>query len=370
VISEIHYHPLAPLGVNPDDLEFVEITNNSGVPLDLSQWQLSNSVEFVIPTGFILSASTSIVVVGFDPLAAPDKLANFVETYNVTDDVAVLGPYSDVGDPNADQLDDDGETLILQRPEDILQLGLGYVLVDRVIYRDSGEWPTQADGGGRSLTRSDLRAYGDFPSTWTAAIPTPGSRKVIGDVSGDGVVDARDIDQLCIAISLGGNPIFDLNSDGSVNKGDFDYLIGPILGSVIGDSNLDGRFNSGDLVTVFRAGEYEDNIVRNSGWSEGDWNCDGEFGTTDLVAAFQAGTYTEASVKSVSAIAANLPDRNLAVDSRNSPIAVDPKRIVDTRDSSDRVAAETLDVVAVDSLFSGFDTTVDRTDNVNDELDI
>ncbi|MCA9213002.1 MAG: VCBS repeat-containing protein, partial [Planctomycetales bacterium] len=60
---------------------------------------------------------------------------------------------------------------------------------------------------------------------------------------------------------------------------------------IIGDANYDGVFNSSDLVKVFQAGEYEDEIAGNSTFEEGDWNNDGEFNSTDLVAAFQAGTY-------------------------------------------------------------------------------
>jgi hypothetical protein len=53
-----------------------------------------------------------------------------------------------------------------------------------------------------------------------------------------------------------------------------------------GDSNLDGRFDSADLISVFSQGEYEDDEVGNSSWQEGDWNGDGEFNTSDLVEAF------------------------------------------------------------------------------------
>ena len=70
----------------------------------------------------------------------------------------------------------------------------------------------------------------------------------------------------------------------------------------IGDSNLDGIFNSTDLIVVFQAGEYEDGIANNSSWGTGDWNGDGEFDTADLVYAFQAGTYSRA--------AKVLPDKN------------------------------------------------------------
>jgi hypothetical protein len=63
-----------------------------------------------------------------------------------------------------------------------------------------------------------------------------------------------------------------------------------------GDANLDGIFNSSDLVQIFQRGQYEDGRTGNSGWAEGDWNCDGEFNSSDLVLAFQTGGYTAASI--------------------------------------------------------------------------
>ncbi|MEZ6119800.1 MAG: hypothetical protein R3C28_24980 [Pirellulaceae bacterium] len=76
-----------------------------------------------------------------------------------------------------------------------------------------------------------------------------------------------------------------------------------------GDANLDGLFDSADLVQVFAAGEFEDGILKNSTWHEGDWNDDLEFDTADLVAAFRAGNYSDGAA-AVSAVpepsAANL----------------------------------------------------------------
>ncbi|MFC1759728.1 FG-GAP-like repeat-containing protein, partial [Planctomycetota bacterium] len=60
---------------------------------------------------------------------------------------------------------------------------------------------------------------------------------------------------------------------------------------VIGDSNGDGVFDSSDLVMVFAANEYEDDVAGNSTFAEGDWDGDGDFTSSDLVAAFKAGTY-------------------------------------------------------------------------------
>ena len=58
-----------------------------------------------------------------------------------------------------------------------------------------------------------------------------------------------------------------------------------------GDANRDLQFNSLDLVEVFQAGKYEDDIPANADFSEGDWNGDREFDSSDLVLAFQVGNY-------------------------------------------------------------------------------
>ena len=60
---------------------------------------------------------------------------------------------------------------------------------------------------------------------------------------------------------------------------------------MFGDANLDMQFDSRDLVQVFVAAEYEDEIQGNSVWATGDWNADGEFTSRDLVFAFQDGGY-------------------------------------------------------------------------------
>lgn len=64
---------------------------------------------------------------------------------------------------------------------------------------------------------------------------------------------------------------------------------------IIGDVNDDGIFDSGDLVKVFQASEYEDGIASNTMFDEGDWNQDGEFDSSDLVLAFQAAHYVAAA---------------------------------------------------------------------------
>ena len=64
-----------------------------------------------------------------------------------------------------------------------------------------------------------------------------------------------------------------------------------VLNTWVGDSNLDGEFNSSDFVQVFTAGEYEDTVAENSTWATGDWNGDKEFDSGDFVAAFTDGGF-------------------------------------------------------------------------------
>jgi hypothetical protein len=71
-----------------------------------------------------------------------------------------------------------------------------------------------------------------------------------------------------------------------------------------GDANRDGAFDSSDLVQVFVAGEYEDDVEDNSTWEEGDWNGDGDFDSADLVAAMQTGLYERKSGSVAGVVAA------------------------------------------------------------------
>lgn len=122
-----------------------------------------------------------------------------------------------------------------------------------------------------------------------------------GDFDASGDHNARDIDSLSAAIrfdivfSQNGGLFdvahFDLNGSGIVDGDDRDVWITGLAGTTYGDANLDGKFDSADIVAVFIINQYEDNVAGNSGWAAGDWNGDGDFTTADLVAAFQTGQY-------------------------------------------------------------------------------
>lgn len=77
---------------------------------------------------------------------------------------------------------------------------------------------------------------------------------------------------------------------------------------LVGDSTLDGVFDSSDLIAVFVAGQYEDDLHGYATWSTGDWNADGDFDTSDMIAAMVTGAYEQA----VPAAAVPEPSHRLA----------------------------------------------------------
>lgn len=123
-----------------------------------------------------------------------------------------------------------------------------------------------------------------------------------GDFNTDFALTAEDIDILTMAVA-GNSPrtFYDMNGDGMVNGDDRAAWI-LAQNTYLGDSNLDGEFNSADLIQIFRAGEYEDNVPENSTWATGDWSGDFEFDSGDLIVAFQDGGYEQGPRPSVSSV--------------------------------------------------------------------
>ena len=166
VITEINYHP---------DLEgdqFVELKNITGqaVPLydpafPTNTWRL-NGLGFAFPTNLVLASHQFLLLVATNP-------ALFRAKYGVPETTPVLGPWSG-------GLQHNGERLELQQPDMPDTNGLAYITVDAVRYNDKAPWPPAADGGGPSLNRQADAAYGNEPTNWTAAAPTPGGPPVSG----------------------------------------------------------------------------------------------------------------------------------------------------------------------------------------------
>ena len=302
VISEVQYNPrVSSLALAQDptletsDLEYIQIQNPTGTEVDLTDWRIRGGVDYDFEDGAKLAAGEAITLLKFDP-NDPENINQvnaFKAHYDVADGTRLLGGY-------AGQLSNSDDRVTLLRPDqppaDEPDAN-PRVTEDEVLYDDLAPWPTEADGTGRALTRVTADAFGNVASSWIAGeLPASLASEVPGDFDGNGLVDATDIDLLFVEIrSQNNSPEFDLTADGLVNNDDRDMLVETILGTNFGDANLDGLFNSSDLVAVFQVGQYEDAIAGNSLWEGGDWNGDGDFTSSDMVLAFQSGVYTAAT---------------------------------------------------------------------------
>jgi hypothetical protein len=114
------------------------------------------------------------------------------------------------------------------------------------------------------------------------------------DLDANDLCDVNDIDYLIDSIASGTNqPLLDLNRDQEFDGQDIAAWVYSARRTHFGDADLNGFFNSGDLVSVFQYGQYEDGVLLNSSWATGDWTGDREFTTGDLVLAFQDGAYEQ-----------------------------------------------------------------------------
>jgi hypothetical protein len=212
-----------------DEFEFIELTNVSGQTIDL------RTIRFVQT-----QIDGDTVGIAFDFQGSELQELEPGEQVLVVENRDAFTARYGAGLPVAGQwqggLSNSSETITLLATQTLLQ---------SITYRDA--WHPATDGEGASLeirnvADNDLDAWNQA-AAWTASTIAGGSP--------------------------GRHP-----SHG-----------------VVGDSNGDGRFNSSDLVSVFIAGKYEDDIPGNATFSEGDWNGDGDFTTRDLVYAFQFGNY-------------------------------------------------------------------------------
>jgi hypothetical protein len=125
---------------------------------------------------------------------------------------------------------------------------------------------------------------------------------LLGDFDNSGVLDAPDVNQLTTEIASGANnPSYDVTNDNLVNGNDLTVWVKDLKHTWIGDADLNGEFNSGDLVGVFTVGKYETGSAAT--WTEGDWDGNGRFNSTDFVAAFTDGGY-ELGPRPAAAVAA------------------------------------------------------------------
>lgn len=155
-------------------------------------------------------------------------------------------------------------------------------------------------GGGQVVVPEPVDVYGtsDFPfNVGGGGIYDATGNQFAGMIDEVAVWDvALSADQIAAHFEAalgGGDPLAPLDDGTLVTPQERADYVHNVLGTWVGDSNLDGEFNSTDLVELFTMGEYEDGVVGNSTWVTGDWTGDGEFDSSDFVAAFTDGGYEQ-----------------------------------------------------------------------------
>jgi hypothetical protein len=159
VVTEIMYNPLR------GQSEYVELKNMSTNTVALfhvgypsNTWRI-NGLNFEFPLNTVLAPGEVALVVG-------GNIAAFRQRYSIG---AQMQVFSFPG-----SLQNDGETIALQRPDAPDDDFIPYITVDEVRYNDRVPWPTAADGTGPSLHKRHEQFFGSEPFAWVAATPSPG----------------------------------------------------------------------------------------------------------------------------------------------------------------------------------------------------
>jgi len=194
VISEIMYRP--PDNGTNDNVqdEFIELRNITTAPVALydainpsNTWHLRDAVDFDFPQDTVIAPGQTLLIVSFDPLNNPTALAQFRSQYQLDSGQPILGPYNG-------KLANDTDDIELRRPDSPDATGdAAYILVERVRYFDTTPWPAAADGSGFSLQRLWDTGFGNDPTNWTAATPSPGPIAANLDSDDDGMLDTWEI---------------------------------------------------------------------------------------------------------------------------------------------------------------------------------
>jgi len=160
-VTELHYHPAAASAAeelagfeDPDEFEFIELTNIGRQTLDLG------SLAFTAGVGFdFRGAAVAALAPGASLLLVRNRAA-FEARYGTG--LPVAGEFAGNG-----RLNDEGDTVRLEDEP-------GSVVL-QFRYDDQPPWPVQPDGGGPSLEVVDLLGNYSFPGNWAAGSPAGGS---------------------------------------------------------------------------------------------------------------------------------------------------------------------------------------------------
>lgn len=144
MISKIHYNPVAAGGYTGNDLEFIEITNNSSSLVDVSGYYLRElGVSYVFPNGSMIQPNKKIYLVSNSTAFSSFYGINAFDVFtrnlsNKSQKLALADPYG--------------------------------TIVDYVDYNDSAPWPTAADGTGPYLSLINLNSDNALAASWTTSV--------------------------------------------------------------------------------------------------------------------------------------------------------------------------------------------------------
>jgi hypothetical protein len=176
VINEIMYNP--PTG-NQNE-EYIELHNITSLPVTLYRVEKATPWKFTDGIDYTFSATSfATIPPGGYLMVVKDKTAFEARYGTMPFGVDVVGGYDG-------WLSNAGERLQIAMPGDIDELGTRYYIrIDRVTYSDGShpedapggvdDWPTGADGNGKSLSRKVASDYGNDVANWEAAAPSPGT---------------------------------------------------------------------------------------------------------------------------------------------------------------------------------------------------
>ncbi|HUT93242.1 MAG TPA: Ig-like domain-containing protein [Thermoguttaceae bacterium] len=153
VVTEINYNPHAPtteeLAVDSAltnlDFQFIELQNVGDGTIDLSDVYFAQGVDFTFAAGTELDPGETVLVV-----SNAEKFA-----------IRYPGVANIAGKFTPGELSDDGEMIELKDAADNT--------IQEFTYDDEGDWPAEADGGGKTL--EVLNVIGDYsdPANWQAS---------------------------------------------------------------------------------------------------------------------------------------------------------------------------------------------------------
>lgn len=181
---------------------------------------------------------------------------------------------------------------------------------ERYLYLRNTEFNPSGDVNGDGLIDNrDLFALdAALPITATAA-KTAANQVLLrrGNINGQFGTDAWDIDTEFQRIGKTGDNWFeDLNVDGVVTKADVDTLVQQIFKTTYGDSDLNGKVDFSDFLTI------QNNFGKTGGWAAGDFDGNGVVNFTDFLQLqnnFGFGTFITASqTAALTAFAASVPE--------------------------------------------------------------